>query len=120
MPTKTANKTATVNKTTVSPKGGALLPLGAHPGNTGGKKGRSGRPPNAFKDFLAAMRIHPKVRKAFQSALSDEESRGFGNALKVLTDYDPDKPAGKQEVTGKGGGPIEHSVIEWGGTKVPL
>lgn len=43
-PTKTGFKTAK------SPKGGAELPLGAHPGNTGGKKGRSGRKSN---DFLA-------------------------------------------------------------------
>src|SRR5689334_5686837 len=34
------------------PQGGAQLPLGAHPGNTGGKKGRSGRKPDAF---VAAM-----------------------------------------------------------------
>jgi len=29
----------------VSPLNGAVCPTGAHPGNTGGKKGRSGRPP---------------------------------------------------------------------------
>jgi hypothetical protein len=37
-------------KTAKSPKGGAELPLGAHPGNTGGKKGRSGRKPAAWKE----------------------------------------------------------------------
>jgi hypothetical protein len=41
---KTGIKTGIVTAT--SPKGGARLPLGAHPGNTGGKKGRSGRKPS--------------------------------------------------------------------------
>lgn len=33
-----------------SPINGALMPLGAHPGNTGGKKGRSGRPPSVIRE----------------------------------------------------------------------
>ncbi|MDB4893566.1 MAG: hypothetical protein JWL61_5421 [Gemmatimonadetes bacterium] len=37
---------------------GAQIPLGAHPGNTGGKPGRSGRPPN-------------ELREAFRSVLPD-------------------------------------------------
>lgn len=36
-------------KTAVSPLSGAHIPLGAHPGNTGGKKGRSGRRPSAVR-----------------------------------------------------------------------
>lgn len=31
-------------------QGGARLPLGAHAGNTGGKPGRSGRPPSAVRE----------------------------------------------------------------------
>lgn len=31
-----------------SPRSGVALPLGAHPGNTGGKPGRSGRKSDAF------------------------------------------------------------------------
>jgi hypothetical protein len=42
--------------TMVSPLSGAVCPTGAHPGNTGGKPGRSGRPSNAlreaFRDIL--------------------------------------------------------------------
>ncbi len=33
-----------------SPLNGAEIPLGAHPRNTGGKKGRSGRPPSAIRE----------------------------------------------------------------------
>lgn len=44
----------------VSPLNGAEIPLGAHPGNTGGKKGRSGRPPSELRRLMregAADRI---------------------------------------------------------------
>jgi len=40
----------------VSPLNGARSPTGAHPGNTGGKAGRSGRKPDEFKEELAAIR----------------------------------------------------------------
>ena len=38
-----------------SPKSGATIPTGAHPGNTGGKKGRSGRRPYAFALFAHSL-----------------------------------------------------------------
>jgi hypothetical protein len=40
----------------VSPLNGATCPTGAHPGNTGGKVGRSGRKPDEFREVLAAVR----------------------------------------------------------------
>lgn len=43
----------TAAKTARSPLTGATIPLGAHPQNTGGKKGRSGRRP--FAITLAAQ-----------------------------------------------------------------
>lgn len=56
---KTAGKTAgNVAKVAISPLNGAQIPLGAHPDNTGGKPGRSGRPPN-------------ELREAFRSVLPD-------------------------------------------------
>ena len=36
----------------VSPVNGAEIPLGNHPGNTGGKKGRSGRPPSELRRLM--------------------------------------------------------------------
>lgn len=82
----------TAGKTAKSPLNGAEIPLGAHIGNTGGKKGRSGRPPKAFKDFLARLRQSPTVQKSIEDALSDPENKGFSSALKVLTNYDDEKP----------------------------
>jgi hypothetical protein len=76
-----------------SPLNGAATPSGAHPRNTGGKKGRSGRPPVAFKHFLAQLRQDPKVQRQLQLALLDRESRHYAAALKVLTDYDDQLPA---------------------------
>jgi hypothetical protein len=40
----------------VSPIDGATMPSGAHRGNTGGKKGHSGRRPDAFKQQLEQIR----------------------------------------------------------------
>ncbi len=92
---KTANKTARP-----SPRNGNVLPVGAHPGNTGGKKGRSGRKPEAFKDFLSRLRQNPKLHLALERAAEDETCAGFKSALKVLTDYDDDKPAEKKQISG--------------------
>ena len=69
-----------------------------NPGNSGGKPGRSGRPPEAFKAFLARLRSDPKIQDALERALSDPSCRGFSSALKVLTEYDLDKPAEKKEI----------------------
>lgn len=94
---KTANKTAKP-----SPRSGVALPLGAHPGNTGGKKGRSGRPAAAFKNFLAQLRDNPKLHQALEDAVTDPNSKGFASALKVLTDYDRERPGAKVDLTSSG------------------
>jgi hypothetical protein len=97
---KTATKTAT------SPLSGGVIPLGAHPGNTGGKKGRSGRKPGPFKAMLAKIRESPELASSLERAIKDYESRSFAAALKVVTDYDDDKPAEKHAIVG----PIEVRV----------
>lgn len=89
--TKTATKTGTP-----SPINGVALPVGAHPGNTGGKKGRSGRPPMAFKKFLAELRQNPKVQGELRRTLTDRTSKHYAAALRVLVDYDDDLPANAQ------------------------
>lgn len=66
---KTAKKTAT------SPRNGAVIPLGAHAGNTGGKKGRSGRKPLAFVaecDRLADSAVLPKVEAYLAKGRPDD------------------------------------------------
>lgn len=101
----------TASKTAPPPRhGGARLPLGNHPGNTGGKKGRSGRHPDVFKQFLARLKADKKFHKALKDAATDPESRGFASALKVITDYDESKPAQRSDVT-TAGKPITGVVI---------
>lgn len=94
--TSAAAKTA--NKTARSPRNGAEIPLGAHPGNTGGKKGRSGRPKAKFKAFLAKLRDDPEFQQAIEDAATDPSSRGFSAALKLVTDYDDEKPAQRVQI----------------------
>jgi hypothetical protein len=76
--------------------GGALL-VGGLPGNAGG----TGRPPEEFRNFLSRMRKDPKVQASLEKALNDPETRGFASALKVLTEYDTEKPAERKHVEGK-------------------
>ena len=45
----------TGKKTAISPRSGAEIPVGAHPGNTGGKKGRSGRRPDTIKQLARTI-----------------------------------------------------------------
>lgn len=75
--------------------GGALLKGGVK-GNAGG-----GRAPGTWKAFLVEVRNAGKVRDEFEAAVSDRTSKGYAAALRVLTDYDPDKPAEKRELSGK-------------------
>lgn len=92
-PRKTANKAAKTGKP--SGRNGNVLPVGNHPGNTGGKKGRSGRKPDAFSNMLAKLRQSPALAKSLKKAIADPESRAFPSALKVLTDYDTERPTKK-------------------------
>lgn len=105
---KPVNKAASKGgkKTATSPRSGSTIPTGAHPGNTGGKKGRSGRPPSAFKDFLKRLREDPAFQDALEAAALDYKSRGYTAALKVITDYDDTKPAEKKQIVG----PVEVRV----------
>ncbi len=75
-----------------------MLPVGNHPGNTGGKKGRSGRPPGQFKDMLARLRESPELAKSLEAAVKDHDCKAFPAALKLLSEYDADKPAKKIEI----------------------
>lgn len=44
----------TARKTAIG-RNGNEIPLGAHPGNTGGKKGRSGRRPDAIRELARSL-----------------------------------------------------------------
>lgn len=88
----------TTGKTSAPPKvpqahGGALN-AGGTPGNKGG-----GRPPQAFKDFLATLRNDPDAQDALKKAALDPAMGSFGAAWKIVTEYDDAKPAKKLELT---------------------
>lgn len=93
-----------------SPITGVSLPVGNHPGNTGGKKGRSGRKPKNWGAFLKGLRDSETVQQAVQRAAEDETSRGFQPVLRLLADYDAEKPAAKSDVT-SAGKPISGVVV---------
>lgn len=76
--------------------GGALVP-----GAGGGPQPGSGRPSNSFKDFLAELRAAPDTRAALKAAASDSACRNFGNAWKLIGEYDEEKPAKKQDIAAK-------------------
>ncbi len=87
---KTASKTALAPP---SRNGGARLPLGNHPGNTGGKPGRSGRPPKAFKKFCRELAKSGDFQKALQSAATDAEHQNYIGAAKLVATFATAKPA---------------------------
>lgn len=104
---KTATKTAKP-----SPRSGYALPVGAHPGNTGGKKGRSGRKPNNFIEWCKAVTADETVQAV-------NLARAKAGDVKVLTlaaNYAHGKPTERIEHTGKDGGPIQ--VWQFGDRKI--
>lgn len=102
-----ASDSKTPQKTARRPRnGGAALPLGAHPGNTGGKKGRSGRRPERLVHFIAELRRSPDFHAALENAAYDHNSKHFNAILKLVAEYDDEKPAEKRQIVG----PVEVRV----------
>lgn len=100
---KTAKKTARRGS-------GKPFQKGDDPRRGVGKKGRSGRPPEQFRRFLARLRRDPEFHDALELAAKDPNSRGFSSALKTLETYDKNKPATRTDVT-TGGKPISGVVV---------
>lgn len=97
MPDSAGSDAKTSEKTAVlvpQPHGGALQ-IG-NPGNVGG-----GRPPKAFKAFLAELRKDPRVQKALEEAATESTHKNFKAALDVIAAYDDEKPGSKTEHTGE-------------------
>lgn len=85
MARKVEKKTA--KKTAKSPRNGQEIPLGNHPGNTGGKKGRSGRKPMAFK-LLAHDILHDPVTQAqLRKAAQNPKASGYSTLVLGLAKY---------------------------------
>jgi hypothetical protein len=85
----TAWKTALVAP--APPEGGARLPLGAHAGNAGGKPGRSGRVPNAFREKCQDL-SWDAISSMAEKILADDTHPYFMSMLKLLSEYGYSKP----------------------------
>ncbi len=87
-------------KRITSPRSGASVVVGGIAGNKGGAKGKSGRHPQAWGEFIAELRNKDdRFRSAIRQAAYDPESRAFGHVLKLVRDYDPDAPERKLAVS---------------------
>jgi hypothetical protein len=80
--------------------GGPRLPLGAHPWNTGGKKGRSGRKPAAFKEMCRLLASSDLVWQSVQLILMNPHHPSFIGALKWAGENGYGKPAQKIDLKG--------------------
>ena len=77
----------------VSPRSGAEVPTGAHPQNTGGKPGRSGRKSIAFKTACGEIvndTVLPKVKEYIET--HNVEDPGFKWAAEQVLAYGLGKP----------------------------
>jgi hypothetical protein len=92
------NDDKTAVKTAVSPLSGGRIPLGAHPGNTGGKKGRSGRRPDWLKTFCDNLLASPKCKAQVKAILADKDHPAFATMWKAAGDRAHGKPDQKVDV----------------------
>ena len=95
-PGKTAKKTAKP-----SPRSSVELPLGNHAGNTCGKPGRSGRPPDAFKATRRELVTRNETLAAVRKILRDPDHPAFVGALKWATEHGYGRPLQRVEADGK-------------------
>jgi len=83
---KTAKKTAKVELAPPSPINGQRLQMG-NPGNSGGKKGRSGRKPMAWKALCKDILEDEETQKTLRRAAADSDTSGYPSLLKLLSDH---------------------------------
>ncbi len=86
------------------PRHATATSFGGKQGNTpkgnNPKRPGPGRRPKSLCLHLIDLRRSAAAQKALMEAATDSESRNFGTAWKVLTDYDDEKPAEKRELSG--------------------
>lgn len=79
---------------------------GAHPANTGGKLGRSGRKPAAFISYCEELLT--EHRDQIGLVLANPEHKHYAAVLKIVASYACGLPTQRIEHTGEDGGPIEY------------
>ncbi len=88
---KTASKTAPQMRTPVTGYGKLLL--GGKPGNSGGKKGRSGRTPEEFKQWMQSFANSREAEAGIKGILEMGKAHPlFLGALKHVTEQGYGKP----------------------------
>lgn len=108
---KTGTKTAA--KTMTSPLSGSTIPTGAHPKNTGGKKGRSGRKPDWLKKWCDNLLANPKCKKQVKEILEDKAHPAFKSMWAAVADRAHGKPAQSIDVTSNGQTLEQLVVASW-------
>lgn len=91
-------------KKTAKPSGrnGNVLPVGAHPGNTGGKSGRSGRKPDEFKAICRALATRTETIAVVAAILTDGSHPRFMAALKWASENGYGRPIQRLDVASRG------------------
>lgn len=98
---KTAMRTAKP-----SPRNGNRLPLGNHPGNTGGKPGRSGRRPSEVTAMCQRLVHDHNLLETVVLAIAQDPNASRSEriaATRLLLEYGEGKPVMRQELSGPEG-----------------
>ena len=98
---KTADKSAKLAPP--SPRNGNQLPVGAHPGNTGGKKGRSGRPANKFREHCRFIfeKNELLVKATTIACSTDERAHDRLDAMKWIAEQGYGKAPAELKIDGE-------------------
>lgn len=83
---------------------------GGNPGNSGGKKGRSGPPTKAFKEFCSAVASEATFQQTLAKVANDPTGKDYAAAVKLVLAYAEGLPVQVNQVVGKDGGPIQHAA----------
>lgn len=101
----------------VSPRSGSEIPTGAHPGNTGGKKGRSGRKPNEFKALMQELASSPDAEKTLRAIIKDKKHPKAIEAIKHVTEHGYGKA--RQPLELEADDSLAALILQAAGVKVP-
>jgi len=85
-----------------SSRSGKKTLIAGNPGNSGGKKGRSGRKPTAYKQWFQQVMESPEARQRIWESLTlpgCTENRNYGVILKTALAYAYGQPVATVDVT---------------------
>ena len=103
---KTAMKTARRS----SPRSGVRPPIGAHPGNTGGKKGRSGRKSHDYLETLREIVESDACKAAVRKILRNPKHPQFAALYRTVLTQVYGLPSQRVDVS-ESAGPVAHATF---------